>query len=138
MIDSYNNYDLKETKASSVSNTKRLESTDEHSLNTKSDDDTDSHFKSKDSTENHGSFISNDDEYVTVKVKKNVVPVPVMITASREDDNDNDGCIHSEFNGHSGAISVVYEEYKESSFGTEEVGFYQEYVDCTYDTCALY
>lgn len=135
MIDSYSNYDLKETKASSVSSTKRLKSTDEPSLNTKSDDDIDSNFNSEDSNESHGSFISNDDDYIAVNVKKDVVPV--MITASREN-VDDDGCIHSEFNGHDNAISEVYEEYKESSFGTDEVGFYQEYVDCTYDTCALY
>ena len=59
-----------------------------------------------------------------------------MVTASRENEDD-DGCIYSEFTGHDCAVSEVYEDYKESPFG-DEVSYDQEYNDYTYDNSALY
>lgn len=136
-IDSYNNYDLKETASVGGSKVaKPSKSTDEDSLNT--EDDSNSHFISKDATEDHGNFISNDDEFLDTKGKKNAA-VPVLITAQRESEEE-DGCIHSEFTGHDGATSEVFEEYKEYSFVMDEVQYNDEYKDCTYDSCvsALY
>ena len=60
-----------------------------------------------------------------------------MITASRENDDDDDGCVHKEFAGHDGATSEVYEEYKETCFVQDEMWF-DDYNDYTYDACEMY
>lgn len=138
MIESYNNFDLQDTKAarSSAAIDKQSKSIDEDSLDTK-EDDSNSHFQSKDSTEDHGSFTGNDDDYLQKTVPNKFVTVPVLVTASRENEDD-DGCIHSEFTGHDCAVSEVYEEYKESAFVEDEASYDQEYNDWTYDHTALY
>ena len=134
MIESYNNYDLKEAKHAGTSAGSAIKRADEDSLGAK-EENSNSHFESKDSTEDHGSFTGNDDDYL----QKTAFPnkVPVLVTASRENEED-DGCIHKEFTGHDCAISEVYEQYKESVFVDDDNSYDQEYSDYTYDHIALY
>ncbi|KAL7484092.1 hypothetical protein ACHAW6_009730 [Cyclotella cf. meneghiniana] len=141
-IDSYSNYDLKEicsVLSSSVGSTasKPPKSNDEDSLTTNEEDDNNAHFSGRDATENHGTFITHDDEYLEMKIPKKIAVVPVMVTGSRETDEE-DGCIRKEFTGQEGATSEVYEVFKESVFDMEEVQFDEEYNDCTYETSSFY
>lgn len=118
---------------------KRSNSIDEESLSTDSDDINNEHLSSKDATENHGTFISNDDEYLEVKeIPKKIAVVPVMMGTGSRENEEEDGLIHSEFTGHDGATSEVYEVFKESAFDEEEVHFDEEYDDCTFETSNLY
>jgi len=103
-------------------------------LDTSTEDDSNSHFEFKDSTEEHGKYISNDDEYRENKADKKNVIAPTTITASKENEEE-DGCIHGEFTGYSGGISEVYQEYHECAFSdADAMQYYEGYNDCTYDT----
>ena len=91
-----------------------------------------------DATEDHGKFISHDDDYLEVPTAGRKT-VAMMMEAQREIlDEDDDGHIQGEFTGHEGATSEVYEDFKESAFAMEEIQYEEEYNDYTYDTSALY
>lgn len=129
--------DLKE-RAASFTSVDSMDTDEDTASRKSSDDDSDlEHFTSLDATENHGKFLTHDDEFIAPHTKKVPTLVPVMLTAQREAEDD-DGHIYGEFTGHESAVSEVYEDYTESYFTDEEMAYEQEYADTTYDNSALY
>ncbi len=141
-IDSYSNHD--EIKSKTLPSKAPTASSDSASVDTGStqpDEDEEAwRCSGRDTTEDHGTFITHDDDFLVKHVVLNKTSAVMMQNQREIFQEDDDGNVYGEFTGHEGATDEVYEEYHECAFSYEEdsTSYDDEYKDYTYDASTLY